>query len=47
MLDTLCADLEPWVGRLDEIGLDEKKTSDLRRTMKKRIADLAKPIRSQ
>lgn len=40
MLDRLCADALPWVGRVGEIGLDARKTSSLQRTMRKRLVDL-------
>ncbi len=33
---------EQWINRLEEIGLDEKKTSQLRRVIKKRTQDLSK-----
>ena len=40
MLDRLCDEAPAWIARLDEIGLEPKRTADLARTMKKRRADL-------
>lgn len=41
MLDELCDVAPEWIGRLDEIGLEPRRTADLTRVMKKRRADLA------
>lgn len=41
ILDELADRARPWVARLGEIGLDVKKSADLRRTIEKRIDDLA------
>jgi hypothetical protein len=41
MLDELCDVAPEWIRRLDEIGLEPRKTADLTRVMKKRRADLA------
>lgn len=46
MLDGLIERLMPWVERLDEIGLDHKKTATLRKLMTTRAEALAKPTRS-
>ena len=40
MLDELCDVALAWINRLDEIGLEPRKTADLGRVMKKRRADL-------
>lgn len=40
MLDELCDEAPSWIARLEEIGLEEKRTADLARVMKKRRADL-------
>lgn len=40
MLDALCKKAAPWLDRLQEIGLDQRKTAHLRQTMEKRLADL-------
>lgn len=41
MLDELCDVAPEWIGRLDEIGLEPRRTADLMRVMKKRRTDLA------
>jgi serine/threonine-protein kinase HipA len=41
MLDELCDVAPGWIARLDEIGLEARKTADLTRVMKKRRGDLA------
>lgn len=41
MLDELCEVAPEWIERLDEIGLEPRKTADLTRVMKKRRGDLA------
>lgn len=41
MLDLLCEKAGPWLERLDEIGLEPRQTAHLRRTMAKRIEQLA------
>ncbi|HSP79638.1 MAG TPA: HipA domain-containing protein [Myxococcaceae bacterium] len=40
MLDELCDRAVPWLGRLEEIGLDARRTAHLRRTLEKRREDL-------
>ena len=40
-LDELCDVAPAWIDRLEEIGLEPRKTADLRRVMKKRRGDLA------
>jgi len=40
ILDELCDASPEWIDRVDEIGLDPKKSADLRRTMTKRRKDL-------
>lgn len=40
ILEELCAKSLPWIGRLEEIGLDEKRTRHLRTVMTKRRRDL-------
>lgn len=40
ILDELCDVAPDWIARLDEIGLEPRKTADLARLMKKRSADL-------
>ena len=40
MLDELCDVAPAWIGSLDEIGLEAKKSADLAKVMKKRLADL-------
>lgn len=40
MLDRLVTKLAPFEARVGEIGLDERQTTDLARTMAKRRADL-------
>jgi len=41
ILDELCDVAPEWIGRLEEIGLEPRKTTDLTRVMKKRRGDLA------
>lgn len=41
ILDELCDVAPEWIGRLEEIGLEPRKTSDLARVIKKRRGDLA------
>ena len=41
ILDELCDVAPEWIARLDEIGLEPRKTADLARVMKKRRGDLA------
>lgn len=41
LLNDLCTKAARWVVRVDEIGLEQRKTAWLRRTMEKRLADLA------
>lgn len=41
ILDELIHKSATWIGRVEEIGLTEKQTSHLHRTMKKRLEDLA------
>lgn len=41
ILDRLCAAASPWLDRLPEVGLSERKTRHLRATMEKRLRDLA------
>ncbi len=41
ILDDVCVGIEPFLSRLNEIGLDAKKTSHLHRTMQRRITDLS------
>ena len=40
ILDELCDVAPEWTRRLEEIGLDSRKTADLTRVMKKRRGDL-------
>ncbi|MBN2496982.1 MAG: HipA domain-containing protein [Deltaproteobacteria bacterium] len=40
MLDRLCAKVAPWQAELERIGLGPRKTEDLRRVMRRRLADL-------
>ncbi|WP_434384031.1 HipA domain-containing protein [Melittangium boletus] len=42
MLDALCDAVEPWIGKLDAIGFDARKTEHLRQTLEKRRRDLSK-----
>lgn len=41
LLDSLCRRAAPWLDRLDEVGLAERQRRHLRRTMEKRLGDLA------
>lgn len=41
ILDELCDVAPEWTARLEEVGLDPRKTADLTRVMKKRRGDLA------
>jgi hypothetical protein len=36
ILDEVCDGIEPWLKRLDEIGLDRRKTAHLRRAIEQR-----------
>lgn len=42
LLDSLCDLVPPWLARLEEIGLDARKTKDLRRVAEKRRDDLGR-----
>lgn len=44
MLDTLCEKAAPFKGKLEEIGLTQRKTADLRRVMGRRIEELGETI---
>jgi serine/threonine-protein kinase HipA len=41
ILDEICDVAPQWIGKIDEIGFQEKKTLHLRQVMKKRLRDLA------
>ena len=49
VLDEICDGSPAWIARIDEIGLDPRKTADLRRVMNKRLEDIGQelPARDQ
>ena len=40
LLDQLCERAAPWLPRLEEIGLEPRRTADLRRTIAARLEEL-------